>query len=200
MKGSLLLILLFLSGIVLAYTNILPAQWVTHYNMTHWALLALIFCVGFTIGSDREIWQKFKNLDRRVIILPLLTMIGTLSGGLCASTLLPYSTSDTLAISSGYAYYSLSSIIITDYRGAELGTIALLCNIFRELFVLLLAPILVRYFGKLALISAGGATTMDTTLPIITRYCGRDIAILSVFHAFVVDLSVPFWVTFFCTL
>ena len=42
-----------------------------------------------------------------------------------------------MAINSGFAYYSLLSILITEYRGAELGTIALLVNIIREMITLL---------------------------------------------------------------
>ncbi|KAA6306310.1 hypothetical protein EZS27_023552, partial [termite gut metagenome] len=55
------------------------------------------------------------------------------------------------------------------------------------------------YFGKLAPISAGGATTMDTTLPVIIRYSGKDFTIASIYHGFVVDFSVPFLVAFFCS-
>ena len=64
---------------------------------------------------------------------------------------------------------------------------------------LLGAPLMVRWFGKLVPISSGGATTMDTTLPIITRTAGQDLVIVSLFHGFVVDFSVPFLVTFFCS-
>ena len=58
---------------------------------------------------------------------------------------------------------------------------------------------MVKYFGPLAPISSGGATTMDTTLPIITRCSGQDFVIVSLFHGFLVDFSVPFLVTFFST-
>ena len=81
-----------------------------------------------------------------------------------------------------------------------LGLVALLSNIFREIITLLGAPVLATIFGRLAPISAGGATSMDTTLPIISQVSGRDMVIVSVFHGFVVDFSVPFLVTFFCTL
>ena len=57
---------------------------------------------------------------------------------------------------------------------------------------------MVRWFGPLAPISVGGATTMDTTLPIITRTSGQEFVILSLFHGFLVDFSVPFLVTYFC--
>jgi uncharacterized membrane protein YbjE (DUF340 family) len=56
------------------------------------------------------------------------------------------------------------------------------------------------WFGRLAPIAAGGATTMDTTLPIITRTCGKEFVILSIIHGFLVDFSVPFLVTFFCSM
>ena len=83
---------------------------------------------------------------------------------------------------------------------AELGTIALIANIIREIFALLGAPLFVRYFGRLSPICAGGATTMDTTLPIITRYCGKDLVFVSIFHGILVDFTVPFFVSFFCSM
>ena len=54
--------------------------------------------------------------------------------------------------------------------------------------------------GDLAPISAGGATTMDTTLPIITRCSGQQFVVVSIFHGFMTDFSVPFLVTFFCSI
>ena len=105
-----------------------------------------------------------------------------------------------LAVDSGFAYYSLSSIFITEYRGAELGTIALLANIVREMITLLLAPMLAKRFGPLAPITAGGATTMDTTLPIIAQASGQKYVALSIYHGFVTDFSVPFLVTMWCTI
>lgn len=105
-----------------------------------------------------------------------------------------------MAVGSGFAYYSISSIFITQYRGAELGTVALLANIYREILTLLIAPLLAKVFGPLAPISSGGATTMDTTLPIISQTCGQQYVVVSLFHGFVVDFSVPFLVTMWCML
>lgn len=105
-----------------------------------------------------------------------------------------------MAVGAGFAYYSLSSIFITQYKGPELGTIALISNILRELFTLLFTPLLVRYMGPIAAISCGGASTVDTTLPVITRYAGNQWVFISIVHALVLDFSVPFWVTFFCSI
>ncbi|HIX53794.1 MAG TPA: lysine exporter LysO family protein [Candidatus Sphingobacterium stercoripullorum] len=70
----------------------------------------------------------------------------------------------------------------------------------RELIALLAAPFLVRYFGKLAPISAAGATSMDTCLPIITKVSGNDFVLIAILHGIIVDLSVPFLVTAFCSI
>ena len=108
--------------------------------------------------------------------------------------------SELLAVSSGFGYCSLASVLITQYKGVELGAIALLANIIREVITLLFAPWMVRFFGPLAPVSAGGATTMDTTFPVIIRNSGKEFSILSIYHGFITDLSVPFLVTFFCSL
>jgi uncharacterized membrane protein YbjE (DUF340 family) len=145
--------------------------------------------------------KSFKKLNPRLMLLPLMTIVGTLAATAIAAIGLPgRSLTDCLAVGSGFGYYSLSSILITQYHGPDLGTVALLANIIREVCTLLGAPLMVKYFGPLAPISSGGATTMDTTLPIITRTSGQDFVILSLFHGFLVDFSVPFLVTFFCTL
>lgn len=166
------------------------------------ALALLIFCVG--IGIGRNISSLKKNLNgagKRLLLLPAATIAGTLAGCAAISLFMPSRRlTDVLAIGSGFGYYSLSSIFITDFRGAELGTIALLSNIMREIFTLLFAPLLFRVFGPLAPISSGGATSMDTTLPVIAAVSGKDFAMLSVYHGFIVDFSVPFLVTLFCSL
>ena len=41
---------------------------------------------------------------------------------------------------------------------------------------------------------------MDYTLPVITRFAGKQWVFVSIVHAMILDFSVPFWVTFFCTL
>ena len=164
------------------------------------ALMALMFCVGITIGNDSTMLNRFHHLDLRLMLLPLCTIIGTLGGSMAVAWLLPErQLTSCLAIGSGFGYYSLSSIFITEMRGAELGTIALLANIMREMVTLLGTPLLARWFGPLAPISVGGATSMDTTLPIITQTSGKEYTVVSIFHGFVTDFTVPFLVTFFCS-
>ena len=200
MKGSLIIVSFFLLGTLCGLYDLLPPGSTTD-NMSYYALCALMFSVGISIGHDPNTLKSFRSLNPRLVLLPVMTILGTLSGCAVVSLFLGHrSAADCMAVGSGFGYYSLSSIFITEYKGAELGTIALLSNIMREIIALLCAPLLVKYFGRLAPISVGGATTMDTTLPIITRCSGQKFVIVSIFHGFIVDFSVPFLVTLFCSI
>lgn len=166
-----------------------------------YVLYALMFSVGVTLGHDTSLAGEVRRLDWRLTLLPVATAVGTLLGaavaGILASSL---NIADALAVGAGFGYYSLSSIFIADLRSVELGAVALLCNVMREIFTLLAAPLVARWFGPLAAISIGGATTFDTTLPVITQAAGRPYAVVCIFHGCVLDFSVPFLVTFFCML
>lgn len=199
MRGSIIIVSFFVIGVVLGRMTELPS-FLTEGDPTMYALYVLMFLVGVGIGCDQTALQALRHPHWRFVLVPLGTILGTLAGSALVSVFLQRSTTDCLAVGAGFGYYSLSSIFITQFKGAELGTIALVSNIMRELIALTGASVLARYFGKLAPISVGGATTMDTTLPVITRYSGKDFVVVSIFHGFVVDFSVPFLVTFFCTL
>lgn len=201
MKGSLIIVGFFIAGTLCGVCRLIPADFITDSRISFYALCALMFCVGISIGNDPQTLKNFRSLNPRLVFLPVMTILGTLAGSAAVNLILTHrSLTDCLAVGSGFGYYSLSSIFITEYKGAELGTIALLANISREILTLLAAPLLAHWFGKLAPISAGGATSMDTTLPIITRTSGQQFVVVSIFHGFIVDFSVPFLVTLFCSL
>ena len=208
MKGSLIIVGCFLLGAFLGWLKVLPA-WTVQSDLSSYVLYALMLQVGIGIGSDPKLRQILRSIRPRLLLVPLATITGTLLFSALISFLIErWSLSECLAVSSGFAYYSLSSILISQLKeptlgvqlASELGTVALMANIFREMFTLLGAPLYVRHFGRLAPICAGGATTMDTTLPVITRYAGNDLVFVSILHGILVDFSVPFLVSFFCQL
>lgn len=200
MKGNLIVVGFFVLGVCLGRLDLAPAL-LMDSRVTFAALCCLLFCVGMSIGSNDNIVSEFRSLNPRLALLPVATILGSFAGSLVEWLFLQYrGVTDCMAVGSGFAYYSISSIFITQYRGAELGTVALLANIYREILTLLIAPLLAKVFGPLAPISSGGATTMDTTLPIISQTCGQQYVVVSLFHGFVVDFSVPFLVTMWCML
>ena len=207
MKGSLIVVGFFALGCVLGWSGRLPDV-VIENDITVYVLYLLMFQVGLSIGSDKKLKDILGSIRPKLLLVPFATIAGTLVFSALVSLLLTqWSVFDCLAVGSGFAYYSLSSILITQLKesslgvqlATELGTIALMANIMREIMALLGAPLFVKYFGRLSPICAGGATTMDTTLPIITRSSGKDLVFISIFHGIIVDFTVPFFVSFFCS-
>lgn len=197
MKGSLIVVGFFVIGLLGGIEKMVPL-WLLDGDVSFVALCGLLLFVGLGIGLNPEMKKEVRSLSPRMALLPVVTIIGSWLGALLIWTELHRTLSDCMAINSGFAYYSLSSIFITEYRGAELGTIALLANIIREMLTLLGAPLMAHWFGPLAPISAGGATTMDTTLPILSQTVGQRYIALSIYHGFVVDFTVPFLVSWWC--
>lgn len=197
MKGSLIVVGFFVIGLLGGIEKMVPS-WLLDGDVSFVALCCLLLFVGLGIGLNPEMKKEVRSLSPCMALLPVVTIIGSWLGALLIWTVLHRALSDCMAINSGFAYYSLSSIFITEFRGAELGTIALLANIIREKLTLLGAPLMARWFGPLAPISAGGATTMDTTLPILAQTVGQRYIALSIYHGFVVDFTVPFLVSWWC--
>lgn len=199
MKSNLILLGCFILGIALSSFGLIPTE-IVESDLSSYLLYALVFVVGLTIGSDVETLKGFLRLPKRIILLPLLTIVGGLIGGAFAAIVFKQEIFTTLAIASGLGYYSLSGIIITEKIGIVAGTIALLSNIAREILTITLSPRLVRWFGPLAPISSGGATTADVTLKFILESSGKDHLVTSVYHGVVCDFSVPIFVSLFCEL
>lgn len=206
MKNNLIVLAIFGIG-CLAGAGFQPEA-----DMHNWSLCilyALMLQVGIGIGSNRSLQQELKKLSPKMLLVPAATIIGTLAFSAAASLLLSqWSVFDCMAVGSGFAYYSLSSILITQFKepsiglqlATELGTIALLSNIIREMMSLMGAPLIRKYFGQLAPISAAGVNSMDVLLPSITRCSGKEVMPIAIFHGILIDLSVPFFVNLFCNL
>lgn len=172
-------------------------------------LYALMLQVGFSIGNSDNCNTIFRTMRPKHLLIPAATVIGTLSFSAAIGLIIGrWSMADCMAVGSGMGYYSLSSILIVQLKtpsmgvqlATELGTIALLANIFRELFALMGAPLLNRYFGKLAPISAAGVTSVDVALPTIMRTSGNEMVPIAIFHGLLIDVSVPFFISIACTL
>jgi uncharacterized membrane protein YbjE (DUF340 family) len=196
MLMSLKILLFFAAGILLGLTG-MSELLSTITDPGKYALFLLMFLVGISIGADSSSLSTIKKQGTKLLLVPAATILGTLSGALFISAFLNGITiREGLAVGSGFGYYSLSSIIITELHSETLGVTALLANVIREIITLLLAPLMVIFFSKLGPITAAGATSMDTTLPIITAVSGKDFAIIALAHGIILTILVPMLVTF----
>lgn len=195
LKDSIYILLCFVLGCIAGLFG--AAEYLSE-NATFVCLYMLMACVGFGIGQNRELLSSVKATKKKLLLMPLFTIVFTWIGSLIVALLFShYTFTEWLAVGSGFGYYSLSSILITGVKGAELGTIALLYNVLREIFGIVFAPLWAKYFGPLAPITVGGATTADTTLPAVSRASGEQYIPVSIFHGILVDFTVPFLVPFF---
>ena len=71
MRGSLIIVGFFVLGIVCGVMHWLPDlnAW---GNVSFWTLCALLFCVGVTVGNNTALLKSFRQLDPRLMLLPLI--------------------------------------------------------------------------------------------------------------------------------
>ncbi|SHN49624.1 lysine exporter LysO family protein [Desulfovibrio litoralis] len=185
-------------GIVIALFSYHP-EFLTNKELVPRVFYFLLVCVGVGIGSNLNWIHIIRQYSYKVVYVPLVVAFGTLLGAFIATFLLwllpleqtTLSLKDVSAISCGFGYYSLSSLLLTQIANPVIGSIALLANIFRELLSLVATPLLVRWFGKMSPIGAAASTSMDTALPVITAYSGEIYGIIAIFNGMILTLSVP---------
>lgn len=216
LKGSFVIIVFFAAGLAAGILKVFPETFPVG-EVSKWALYLLLFFVGLSVGSDSRFSEIIRTMRPKLLLIPLATIVGTLSfsalaawliglSGMAACVTGGLSVPDGLAVGSGFTYYSLSSVLITQLKAplvgaaaaAWLGTVALLTNLFKEIAVLVVAPLMTRLAGPFAPICVGGAASMDVLLPSITSASGRQWAFVAVLHGAVIDFCVPFFVSFFC--
>ena len=189
----------FMLGVLLSHADLAPPYFLEHDYSAPVLWLLLLLC-GMAVGGEPRGRELLRQIRPRILLLPLATVAGTCAGVTVLSLFLTYRLEDCLAIGTGFGYYSLSSIIISQYRGPELGTLALLGNVFRELLALLCIPLLSRLWTPAAGIVASGVTSMDSCLPSVLNSAGTQWLLPSLVHGMVLEVTIPFWVIFFCTL
>lgn len=163
-------------------------------NIVSLGLCLLLFFVGMDIGDNGEIFSNLKKFGKKIWFLPVTTIMGSLIGGYVGSLMTTLNFGQGIAISSGLGWYSLSAIELSKIN-AQLGSLAFLTNVFRELLAIISVPIIAKYIGSLESVSVAGATAMDTLLPIINKNNSSDIAVIAFFSGIVLTTAVPFLVT-----
>lgn len=195
MRSSLIVLVCLAAGIGCGVLSLAP-KLILDLDPAVYALYVLLFLVGIETGGNSRVWRFARTHHIKILLAPLSAIVGTLVGVAAFSHFaLGVSLRESLAVGSGFGYYSLASVLIGQIGGHALGVVALLSNIMREMATLLTAPLLARYFGRLAPIASGGATAMDTTLPIITRSVGAEYAVIAVFSGIVLTVLAPVLIT-----
>lgn len=165
------------------------------------ALDVMIFIAGIEIGSNRGILKRICNLHSALLALaiPLAVACGSICGALLLGHIAGLSAYDSLLIGGGLGWYSFSSVVISAMYSTEIGTVAFLANMMREISGFFLIPLLVRVHKFLAL-APSGAATMDSGLPVVIKYTNLHVGMYSFINGLVLTLIVPVLISWLLSL
>lgn len=171
-------------------------EYALHVNS--WNLL-LIFM--FLIGLD----LAYSPLDRswlnwNMILVPIGCIIGSILGALLTRLVIQdISLQNLIMLSQGYGFYSMSGIVITELKDAELGSIALMNDLFREILAILCMYVIGWRYPRAA-VSCAGATAMDATLPMVRQACGNNFIPHAIVSGFILSILAPIAVSILAVL
>ena len=165
------------------------------------ALDVMIFIAGIEIGSNRGILKRICNVHSALLALaiPLAVACGSICGALLLGHIVGLSAYDSLLVGGGLGWYSFSSVVISAMYSTEIGTVAFLANMMREISGFFLIPLLVRVHKFLAL-APSGAATMDSGLPVVIKYTNLHVGMYSFINGLVLTLIVPVLISWLLSL
>lgn len=165
------------------------------------ALDVMIFIAGIEIGSNRGILKRICNLHSALLALaiPLAVACGSICGALLLGHIAGLSAYDSLLVGGGLGWYSFPSVVISAMYSTEIGTVAFLANMMREISGFFLIPLLVRVHKFLAL-APSGAATMDSGLPVVIKYTNLHVGMYSFINGLVLTLIVPVLISWLLSL
>ena len=192
-----LAILALLGGIACGMAgldNALPVEMIV--SNKDLILYILMFLVGISIGLNRGIVSKIKEYHIRIFVIPAGIIIGSLAGGIVSGLITGLPLNQSAATAAGMGWYSLAGVSIGNLAGAQAGSIAFLSNLLREIFSFFSIPLISKKLNYLTCIAPAGATSEDTTLPMMIRYTNGETVVLSVFNGVICSAAVPFLISF----
>lgn len=152
----------------------------------------LVICTGIGSSMRQGLAQLLQIRGKLWLyaLVPLCITVGSVLGGLLGGMILGINLVNSTAISGTMAFYSLGSVVITSQAGVNAGLTAFLSNLLRELLTFFAAPFLARY-SYLAPLALGGASTMDTTLPVMKQCLPEEYTIMALYNGIVLSLVIP---------
>jgi len=162
---------------------------------SEYTLIFLLFLIGIQLRNNGMTLKQIV-LNRRGMMVAVIVVGSSLVGGVINAFILGLPLNTALAMASGFGWYSLSGILLTESFGPVIGSAAFFNDLGRELIAIMLIPGLVRRSRSTAL-GLCGATSMDFTLPVLQRSGGLEMVPAAIVHGFILSLLVPIMMAFF---
>ncbi|MCS2172306.1 lysine exporter LysO family protein [Scandinavium sp. TWS1a] len=162
---------------------------------SEYTLIFLLFLIGIQLRNNGMTLKQIV-LNRRGMMVAVVVVLSSLAGGVINALILGLPIKTGLAMASGFGWYSLSGILLTESYGPVIGSAAFFNDLARELIAIMLIPGLVLRHRSTAL-GLCGATSMDFTLPVLQRSGGLEIVPAAIVHGFILSLLVPLLIALF---
>ncbi|WP_338604027.1 lysine exporter LysO family protein [Sulfolobus tengchongensis] len=160
-------------------------------NLVNYELYALASILGYIMGKDLNL-KILLNSGKDSLLSILITILGDilLAVIIFALRITNFSVALVIALASGW--YSYVGPLVAVSTNPYLGTLAFLINFLREQFTYILVPLLLRLkFEPRSAIAVGGATAMDTTLPLYVETLGKEYALSAMVTGVLLTLVIP---------
>lgn len=151
-------------------------------------LIALAGIIG--LSSSRVMSIKSLIAGGRIgVQAGVSALLGSVIAGSLLSFIFNIRLNTSLAIALGMGWYTFTGPVVALYAGPYYGLLAFLSNFLREQLTFILVPFIPG--SPQALISIGGATTMDDTLPVYVSVLGKDYSVASISNGLLLTILVP---------
>ncbi len=175
------------------YVDLIPNIWVSGY-LFDFSLVALLFLMGFVFAVDKSAVSNLRKAGVRILAVPFAVAVGSIVGGLIGGLVLGIDLFGSMAVSAGYGWYTLAGPLVGQLFGSNFGALGFVVNFLRELLTFVTVSVSVK-LDRYAPVACGGATAMDTTLPVIVRYSGSGTLITAFSSGFILSIVAPVSIT-----
>jgi uncharacterized membrane protein YbjE (DUF340 family) len=187
LKDSLQLVGVVVLGFVIATLRgqRLPMQ----EQLADYALMLLLLLIGSGLRSSGIALYQIL-LNRRGFTIAMVVILTSIPAALISAWLLDIPKSLALAMASGFGWYSLSGILLSDGANVLMGGATFFIDLGRELIAIMLIPLLMPKCSTAA-IGYAGATAMDFTLPVLQKTGGANQVPIAIVSGFLLSLACP---------
>lgn len=160
-------------------------------HVANYALCFLMLLVGISIGMSKNVFKKLKEYNIRILIIPIGVIAGSIVGGFVCGWVIGMPLRESVPVASAMGWYSLAGVLLTSLLGAQVGAIAFLSSLMREMITFVLIPPIAKHLNVYTAIAPAGATSEDTTLPMLVKYTNSEVVVMAVFNGVLCSAAAP---------
>lgn len=161
-------------------------------------LIVLLFVIGHQMRiSGTKLKHVF--LNKSGIKLSLSIVFSSLLAGVLVSLILKFPLNQALAMSSGFGWYTLSSIMVGSLINENYSVVSFFIDFNRELIAIIILPSLGRLFPY-TMVGVCGATAMDFSLPVIKQNLSQQLVVVAISSGMILSVATPVLLPLFAKL